>query len=354
MHIPLLSKGGEPLLGIDIGSTSLKIVELSRTGRNVMVQNAGVYPLPPNIVVEGKITDIPTLAQTLRKAVALMRTKAKHVALSVPGSAVITRVLEMPADLTEDELETQLLMEAEQYIPYSLDEVAVDFTIIEEAEEGSEQVKVLLAACRKEGIDALTEMVEQADLESKIVDVEPFCLERVYPLLADQLEEDNNGLIAVVDCGATNLRINVLDHGSTVYSREENFGTKQLSEEIQRRYGLSEEEAITAERDGDLPGDYDQEVLAPFRDSLIQQISRSLQFFYSSTSYSHLDCLIMSGGIISSPELVSMTESKIELPVIAANPFKHMPCGTKVDEKQLTKISPSLLIATGLALRGVS
>lgn len=354
MQIPLFNKSNEPLLGIDIGSTSLKIVELSRSGRTITVQNAGVFPLPPNTIVEGKIADIPTLAQTLRKSVAFMKTKAKHVALAVPGSAVITRVLEMPSDLTEDELETQLLMEAEQYIPYSLDEVAVDFTIIEESEEGTEQVKVLLAACRKESIDALTEMVEQADLESKIVDVEPFCLERVYPLLADQLEEDNDGLIAVVDCGATNLRINVLDRGSTVYSREENFGAKQLSEEIQRRYGLSEEEAVAAEREGDLPSDYEQEVLSPFRDALIQQISRSLQFFYSSTSYSHLDCLILSGGIVGSSEIVDMAESKIELPVIAANPFKHMPCGPRIDPKQLAKISPSLLVSAGLALRGVS
>ena len=159
MQIPLFSKKSESLLGIDVGSSSLKIVELSRSGRNVSVQNAGIYPIAPNTIVEGKITDIPMLAQTLRKAVALMRTKAKNVALAVPGSAVITRVLEMPADLTEDELETQLLMEAEQYIPYSLDEVAVDFTVIENSGEDSEQVTVLLAACRKETIDALTDSV---------------------------------------------------------------------------------------------------------------------------------------------------------------------------------------------------
>ena len=354
MQIPLFSKKSESLLGIDVGSSSLKIVELSRSGRNVSVQNAGIYPIAPNTIVEGKITDIPMLAQTLRKAVALMRTKAKNVALAVPGSAVITRVLEMPADLTEDELETQLLMEAEQYIPYSLDEVAVDFTVIENSGEDSEQVKVLLAACRKETIDALTDSVEQADLESKIVDVEPFCLERVYPLLADQLEEDNEGLIAVVDCGATSLRINELDQVSTVYSREESFGTKQLSEEIQRRSGLSQEQALTAERDNDLAGDYEKEVLSPFRDSLIQQIAPSLQFFYSSTSYSHLDCLILSGGIASNAELPSMTESKIEVPVIAANPFKHMSHSDRISTKQLTNISPSLLIATGLALRGIN
>jgi len=156
MQIPLFSKNSAPLLGIDIGSTSLKIVELSRSGRTITVQNAGVYPLAPNTIVEGKIADIPALAQTLRKAVGLMRSKAKNVAVAVPGSSVITRVLEMPGDLTGDEMETQLLMEAEQYIPYSLDEVAVDFTVIEQ-EENSEQVKILLAACRKEAIDALND-----------------------------------------------------------------------------------------------------------------------------------------------------------------------------------------------------
>ena len=357
MQISLFGKKQDQIIGVDVGSTSLKLVELARSGRTLQVLHAGVFALPPNTVVEGKIVDTPAMAQVLRKAVALCRTKTKFVALAVPGSAVITRVLDMPADLSDDELETQLLMDAEQYIPYSLDEVAVDFTIIggdDDGDEEKDKVKVLLAACRKETIEALTEMAEQADLEAKVVDVEPFCLERVYPFLAEQLEQDNDGLIAVVDCGATTLRVNVLDRGSTVYSREEMFGTKQLGEEIQRRYGLSQEEALVAERDGDLPSDYEQEVLAPFRDSLIQQISRSLQFFYSSTSYSHLDCMILSGGIVNGADLAQMTEAKIELPVVAANPFMNMTLGPKVNKKDLDAMAPSLLIATGLALRGVS
>ena len=352
MQIPLLAKKSEPLLGIDIGSTSVKIVELSRSGRTTTVQNAGGFPIPSKTIVEGKIADIPTLAQTLRKAVALMRTKAKHVALAVPGSAVITRVLDMPGDLTEDELETQLLMEAEQYIPYSLEEVAVDFTIIAEGEEGTEQVKVLLAACRKEGIDALTEMVEQADLESKIVDVEPFCLERVYPLLADQLEEDNDGLIAVVDCGATNLRINVLDRGSTVYSREEAFGTKQLSEEIQRRYGLSWEEAGESKRKGGRPEEYQAGVLQPFVDSLIQHISRSLQFFYSSSNYSEVDQLLLAGGVSAIQGLVTQVEDALGLPTEVANLLAGMEASSSINASALANDGPAMMLAVGLALRG--
>jgi type IV pilus assembly protein PilM len=159
MRIPLFRKNSEPLLGADIGTTSLKIFELSRSGLTISLQNAGVYPLAPNTIVEGKSADIPALAQALRKvlrkALALKRSKAKNVASAVPGSSVITNVLEMHSDLTEDEMKTQLLMEAAQYIPYSLDQVAADFTVIEQGEKGSEQVEVLLAACRKESIDAL-------------------------------------------------------------------------------------------------------------------------------------------------------------------------------------------------------
>ncbi len=363
MQIPFLSKKSEPMLGIDIGSSSLKIVELAKSGSGLKVQSAGAFPLPPNTVVEGRIDNTEALATTLRRAVQKLRTKAKQVAVAVPGSAVITRVLEMPAGLSDDEMESQLLMEAEQYIPYSLDEVAIDFSVLpgdEEDEEDSgdeettRQAKVLLVACRKESTENLLTVIDESELEAKVIDVEPFCLERVYPLLAEQMEEDSDSLIAVVDCGATNLRVNVLDKGATVYSREELFGTRQLNEEIQRRYGLSHEEALTAEREGGLPGDYEQEVLVPFRESLIQQISRSLQFFYSSTSYSHVDGIILGGGIIAQPEIVSLTEAKIELPVVAANPFSHMEIGSRVDKKLLRETAPSLLIATGLALRGVT
>lgn len=355
MQISLFSKKTNQLIGIDVGSSTLKLVELARAGKGVQVVAAGVHPLPPETVVEGRINKPEDMAQVVRRAVTMARTKTKQCAVAVPGSSVITRVLDMPADLNDDEMEIQLLMEAEQYIPYSLEEVAVDFTVIDLQEKDENQTaKVLLAACRKENIEALTSMLDMAEMEAKVVDVEPFCLERVYPYLAEQLEEDSDALIAVVDCGATTLRVNVLDRGSTVYSRDEMFGTRQLMEEIMRRYGLSAEEAMAAERDGDLPSDYEQEVLAPFRDSLIQQISRSLQFFYSSTSYSHLDTMILAGGIVAGNDLAQMTEARIEVPVVAANPFQHMTLGPRVSKTELDKIAPSLLIATGLALRGVS
>lgn len=352
MNLPFGSRD-KTLLGVDIGTSSLKMVELASTSGGLKVISAGAASIPPDLIQEGRISDAVALANVVRKAMATSRTKTKNVAFSVPGSSVITRVIDMPAGLSEDELEIQLLMEAEQYIPYSLDEVAVDFTILGSNEEG-DQVQVLLAACRKDTVDSLVEVAESAELSPKIVDVEPFCLERAYPLIADQLEEDSDSLIAVVDIGAVHMRFNVLDRGKTVYNREELFGAGQLTDEIQRRYGLSREEASIAQIEGGLPVDYEEEVLEPFRSSLVQQVSRALQFFYSSTTYNHIDCLVLAGGVVSDDRLPAMTEDKIEVPVMAANPFANMAVDDKVSDRVLSSVAPAMLIATGLAMRGLS
>lgn len=353
MSLPLFGSRDKTLLGVDIGTSSLKMVELSSSGGALKVVSAGSATIPPDLIQEGRISDSVALANVIRKAMAASRTKTKNVAFSVPGSAVITRVIDMPAGLTDDELEIQLLLEAEQYIPYSLDEVAIDFTILGSNEEG-DQVQVLLAACRKDTVDSLVEVAESAELTPKIVDVEPFCLERAYPLIADQLEEDNDSLIAVVDIGAVHMRFNVLDRGKTVYNREELFGAGQLTDEIQRRYGLSKEEAGVAQIEGGLPVDYEEEVLEPFRASLVQQVSRALQFFYSSTTYNHVDCLVLAGGVVADERLAALTEEKIEVSVMAANPFANMAIDDRVNERVLDVAAPAMLIATGLAMRGLS
>ena len=356
MNIPFLESltgGSSAILGIDIGSSSLKLVELESSSKGLKVVTAHISPVAPGIIKEGKIDDVPGLAEVLRRAVVNSRSKTKTIAFAVPGSAVITRLVDMPADLSEDELEMQLLLEAEQYIPYSLDEVALDFTQMGQSDDG-QQAKVLIAASRKETIESLVEVAEIAELKAKIIDVEPFCLERVYPLISEQMEEDSDSLIAVVDVGSTTLRFNVLETGNTVYSREEMFGTSQLTEEVQRRYGLSAEEANIAQSEGGLPADFEEEVFAPFRESLIQQISRSLQFFYSSSSYNHVDSVVLSGGVIADPEIVKLAEEKLELPVLGGNPFTQMEVGDRINKDHLASLAPSMLVATGLALRGLT
>lgn len=349
----LIGAGNNAVIGVDIGTATLKLVELESTSKGLKLIAAQVVPIPAGVLKEGKIEDAPGLAQVLSKAVVASRTKTKNIAFAVPSSSVITRLVEMPGDLSEDEMEMQLLMEAEQYIPYSLEEVALDFTKMSTSEDG-EQAQILLAASRKESIESLVEIAEIAELKPKIVDVEPFCFERVYPLLAEQMEEDSDSLIAIVDIGARTLRFNVLEKGATVYSREESFGSAQLSEEVQRRYGLSAEEANIAQAEGGLPADYQDEVLAPFYDSLIQQISRALQFFYSSSTYNHVDCLVLAGGVVGEGAIADLAETRLELPVIAGNPFSQMELGDKIKEDKLKQIASSMLVATGLALRGIS
>ena len=353
MSLPFFGSKDKALLGVDIGTSTLKVVELTSTSRGLKLVSAVSSDIPPDIIQEGKISDSTALSNVLRKAVASSRSKTKNVAFSVPGSAVITRILDMPSGLNEDEMEMQLLMEAEQYIPYSLDEVAVDFNVLG-SKDDEDQVQVLLAACRKDSIDALVDVAEAAELTPKVVDVAPFCLERVYPLIADQLEEESDGIIAVVDIGAVHMRFNVLERGKTVYSREELFGAGQLTDEIQRRYGLSRQESSEAQASGGLPPDYEDEVLSPFRSTLVQQVSRALQFFYSSTTYNHVNCVVLGGGVLADEKLVALTEDKIEVPVMAANPFANMDVDSKLKKEMLNAKAPAMLVATGLAMRGIS
>ncbi len=355
-RLSFLGKKSEPLLGIDIGTSSVKVLELSKNGSGkISVVSAVQLPIPPNVVVDKKINEPDKLADVVRKAVQYSRSKAKSAVVCVPGSAVITRNLDLPVDAgNEDELESMLLLEAEQYIPYSLDEVALDFSVLGESENNPGNSHVLLAACRKETVDVLQSVLEQAGLAPKIVDVEPFCIERVFPYIADQFAEDRDGLIAIVDVGYTVLTINILEAGRTVFTREELFGSRQLTEEVQRRYGLSHDEAVEAERQGDLPEDYESEVLVPFQESLASQVHRSLQFFYSSTQSPNVDSVLLVGGLAGRYGLVERMEQKMDVPVYAVNPFLGMSVSSGIDSVSLARDASQYLLATGLALRGVA
>ena len=212
------------------------------------------------------------------------RPSARKWAVAVAGSAVITKIIDMDSGLTDDAMEAQISVEADQYIPYPLDEVAIDFELQGPSEQSPGKAEVLLAACRRENVDSRVEALELAGLTPKIVDVEVYAMERAFGLLAHQLDLEGEYTVAIVDIGATMTTLSVLNDGNTIYTREQLFGGKQLTEEIQRRYGLSLEEAGLAKKEGGLPDDYDQEVLEPFKEAVIQQVTRSLQFFFPQRS----------------------------------------------------------------------
>ena len=347
----LFKKKSKTMLGIDISSTSVKLIELSRTGTGYKVEAFAVEPLPPNAIVDKNIAELELVGQALSRLVAKSRTSLKEAAVAVSGAAVITKQILMERGLSEDELETLLRLEADQYIPYPIDEVAIDFEVLGPSSTPDRDL-VLLAACRRENVEVREAALALAGLKAKVVEVEAYALERAFGLVAEQLEGRGEELtVAVVDVGATTMTLSVMHKGETIYTREQMFGGKQLTDEIQRRYGLSYEEAGLAKKQGGLPDDYEQEVLEPFKETISQQISRALQFFFATGQLTEVDYILLAGGTSAIPGLDAQVQQSIGTPTLVANPFASMSVGNKVNVEALASDAPSLLIACGLAMR---
>jgi type IV pilus assembly protein PilM len=350
--VGFLSRKKPPLLGLDISSTAVKLLELSQNNGRYRVESYAVEPLPANSVVEKNIADVEAVGESIRRAVKRSGTKTKTAAVAVAGSSVITKVITMSANLKDDEMESQIELEADQYIPYPLEEVNLDFEVLGPSEKNPEMVDVLLAASRSENVDTRVAALEIGGLVAKIVDVEAYALENSFALIAEQLADSGyEQTVAVMDIGATMTTLNVLHDRKIIYTREQVFGGKQLTEEIMRRYGLSYEEAGMAKRQGGLPDNYGPEVLDPFKDAMAQQVSRSLQFFFSSSQYNSVDQIILAGGSASIPGVDELIEEKIGTATSIANPFANMSLAPRVKPQTLSNDAPALMIACGLALR---
>lgn len=349
--LSFLEKKAKPVIGLDISSTSVKLLELSRSGDRYRVESYTVKALPPNAVVEKNIADPAAVAEVVRSMVKQSKTKLKHAAVAVAGSAVITKMIDMPADLNDDAMESQIAAEADQYIPFPLEEVALDFEVQGISPRNPEQVEVLLAACRRENVEVRQQVLADSDLIAEKVDIEAYCMERAFELIAEQLEDQEGQVVAIIDIGATMTTLSVLVDGKTVYTREQLFGGRQLTEEIQRRYGLSREEAGLAKKQGGLPDDYEMEVLTPFKDAVVQQVTRSLQFFFSASQYNDVDYIILAGGVASLEGLVGLIEEKLGTQTVVANPFARMSVSSRVNAVSLANDAPALMIVTGLAMR---
>jgi len=345
-----------PLLGIDISTTAVKLLELSRspgkTGPLYRVESYAVEPLPPNAVVEKNIADAEAVGQTISKVVQKSGTKTKRAAVAVSGAAVITKIISMAAVMSDAEREAQIQMEADQYIPYPLEEVNIDFQVLGPSDKNPDLVDVLLAASRSENVEDRVAALEFAGLSAAVVDVEAYAMETACVQLLDPFAEGNaERTIAIADIGATTTTLNVLRNNKTIYTREQNFGGRQLTEEIQRRYGLSRDEAGMAKRQGGLPDNYGPEVLEPFKETMAQQINRALQFFYSSSAYNSVDHIILAGGTASILGVHDLVQNRIGIPTTIANLFTNMSVAPRIKPQRLSDNAPALIIAVGLALR---
>lgn len=350
-----LKRNKPRILGIDISSTSIKLVELSKTDRGYRVESLAVEPLPANAVVEKNIQDVEAVGETLQKALKKSGSKCKFTAVAVAGSAVITKIITMPATLTENDMEMQIELEADQYIPYPLEEINLDFQILGPTRGNPETVDVLLAASRSENVELRTAATGIAGLVTKIVDIEAYTIENAARLLAPNelrnADEEHPFVLAVIDIGATMTSLNVMENGDLIYTREQAFGGKQLTEEIMRRYGLAYEEAGRLKKVGGLPDNYIPEVLEPFKETMAQQVSRFLQFFYTAGQHQSVNMIALAGGCAAIPGIDELIESTLGIKTIISNPFTNMELSSRVNAQALSNDAPALMIACGLAMR---
>lgn len=340
------------MIGIDISSCTVKLLELSHGPQGYRVESYAVETLPTDAMAEKEIKDVVAVGEAVGRLIKHARTPTKMGAVAVSGSAVITKIIQMSDELTEQELATQIHLEADRYIPYPLQEIYLDFQVLGPSQKSPGQVDVLLAASKAENVDARIEALSLGGVTAKVVDIEAYAIERAMGLLSSATgSPESEDTIAVVDIGSTMTTLSVLKNQATLYTREQIFGGKQLTEEIQRRYGLSYEEAGLAKKQGGLPEDYHSEVLLPFMDGVVQQVSRSLQFFFSSSEYTDIDRIILAGGTSMIDGLIPMIEEKLGIPATQVNPFENMSVASKVNQNLLQADSPALMICCGLALR---
>ncbi len=348
----LFTKKKPPLIGIDISSSAVKVLELSKSGESFRVERYAVEPLPQNAVVEHKIAEVEAVSEAIERVIKRSGTRHKHVAVAVPAASVITKTIKMAAAMADNDRQAQIEMEADHYIPYPLDEVNLDFCVLGASESNPEEVDVLMAACRKEVVDDYLAVVQTSGLVPSVVDIETYAMESAYGLLSAHMPGGGmEKTIAMVDVGAASSNINVVHNNRSVYTRDHVFGGRQLTEEIQRRYGLSYEEAGLAKKQGGLPDNYQTDVLRPFMEAMCQEIMRALQFFYSASPFNSVDQIVLAGGCAQIAGIDELVAARIGVPAIVANPFASMSLNSRIKPQLLSNDAPSLMICTGLALR---
>jgi type IV pilus assembly protein PilM len=349
----LFKRKAPPLIGADMSSSSIKMVELSETGKGLYrVERYAIEPLPKDSVIDGNINNLDAVSDALKRCHKRLGTNIKNLALALPNAAVISKKIMVPAGQSEEELEMQVETEANQYIPFSLDEVNLDFQVLGPAPNNPEDVEVLIAASRKEKIEDRVAAAEAAGLKATVMDVDLYAAQSAFELMGIGLADDEQDMnIAIVDVGATTMAVNVMRNGQSVYLREQPFGGNELTQEIQNKFGLAPEEAEVAKRDGGLPEEYQSELLQPFVDKMGLEIARALHFFFSSTPYNQVSQIVLSGGCAAIPGVDAAITRSTQVHTVVANPFTNMDVSPKIRATSLAQDAPSLMVACGLAMR---
>ncbi|MES2353749.1 MAG: pilus assembly protein PilM [Pseudomonadota bacterium] len=351
--LDFLTPKDPPLIGLDISSSAVKMVEIEAVGKGTYrVERYVIEPLPKDAVVDGNITNLDAVSEALKVCWKRMGTRVKNVAMALPAAAVITKKVILPGNQRDEDLELQVQSEANQYIPFSLDEVNLDFQVLGAAPNSPDDVEVLIAASRKEKIEDRIAAAQAAGLKTLVMDVESFAAQSAFELIQGHLKvTSENPVYAIVDFGATMMRMTLLNKDQAIYVREQHIGGNHLTQEICSHYGMSFEDAESAKRNGNLPENYYADVLQPFVEKLALEVSRALQFFFTSTQFNKVDHIILTGGCALLSGLEERIASQAQTNSIIANPFSNMALSQRIKPRQLTQDAPALMIACGLAMR---
>ena len=348
----LFGKKNVPVIGLDIGSSSVRALQLSEQGSGYRIEHFAIEPVGAGVVVEKSVQDIEAISSAIERAVKHSGSNAKACAIAVSGSAVFTKTISLPANLAESDVESQVQIEANQYVPYPLDEVSLDFEVLGPSARNADLIDILLAASKRENVENRQDALDAAGLRAKVVDVEAFAIANAFELMRERDGLSKSEAVGVFDIGLDLTTLLVLRGGRVIYTRDHPFGGHQLKEEIMRRYEMSAEEAGFFERGEEGPDDFEVEVLEPFQLNVVHQISRALQFFASSNEYSPISTIYLSGGSSAQKGLASMVQQELGLTTRVADPVSGMDLAPSVAVTALKRNASNLMVAMGLALRG--
>lgn len=340
------------IVGIDIGSHAAKAVLISQGADGYLLEAVASEAMPRGAIIDREIQDIEAVGKVIAKLRTNISSSATLAAAAVSGQTVITKVIYMDVALTEQELASQIEIEADSLIPYPLDEVSLDFEPLEVNESDPSKINVLLSAARTESVEARVSALEAGGFTTKVIDVESYAISRSYDLLLAQLPDDaSEKVVAMVDVGASMTLFSVTEKGTHLYSRDQLFGGEQYTRSIVSYYNQSFEEAEIAKVANELPPNYTFEVLAPFHTIFVQQIRRAIQMFLTSSGKERIDYLLISGGCAQVEGIEQLLNEELGIHTVIANPFKHMQIAPSVDSEKLAKTAPQFVVAAGLALR---
>lgn len=356
----------EPILGIDISPSAIKLIELSRSGPRFRVEGFAIEPLGEGVMEDRNPADTDAVGEAIKRACRKAGVRARRAAVAVPTSSVITRTVPMPAEFKESDIETNISIEAAQYIPYPIEEIYLDFEKKGLSQASNDIQDVMLVATRKENVDTREAALKEAGLTPAIVDVEAYALENTFRLLSEGLPKAGGGgqisldkpresLTALVDIGATITNLYILQDNRVIFTREQGFGCDQLTVRIAEAYGLTREQAEQAKRSGQVADDFAATILEPFKQILAEQIGHGLQFFFSSDQFAagryNVDAVVLLGGGAMIMGLDRVAADVLGIATVVANPFRSMGSASKVNSSALLRDAPLLAVACGLALR---